>query len=198
MLASLRALREAGMGDKADSLLLDYIKVGEFYINNGCNYPKHEVNYEQTIVAPSIMMLLQLYLETKDQKDLDAAKEQMPLLEAFSGRQPHYRLNDIPIRHWDDYWFGKREMWGDTFPHYWSVLTALAYHYYAQCSGDELYQKRAENIVRGNFCLFSEDGRATCAFVFPDKVNGIKAHFNDEYANDQDWTFAYYFMIKNR
>jgi len=198
MLASLKTLREAGMYDQADTLLAHYRKVGDLYVKNGCNYPRHEVNYEQTIVAPSIMMLLQDYLETKEQKYLDAAKEQMPLLEAFSGRQPHYRLYDIPIRHWDGYWFGKREMWGDTFPHYWSVLTALAYHYYAQSTGDEQYQKRAVNIARSNFCLFSENGQATCAYLFPDRVNGIKARFNDEYANDQDWTFVYYYMIKDR
>jgi len=31
----------------------------------------------------------------------------MPLLEAFAGQQPDSRLNEISIRHWDDYWFGK-------------------------------------------------------------------------------------------
>ncbi len=75
------------------------------------NYPASEVNYEQAIVAPSVMFLLQLYMETGRQKYLDGAKIQMPVLEAFNGKQPSYHLNEIAVRHWDGYWFGKREMW---------------------------------------------------------------------------------------
>ena len=63
-------------------------------------------------------------------------------------------MNEIAFRHWDGYWFGKREMWGDVYPHYWSTLTAAVYHYYFQCAGDASYQRRAENIVRNNLCLF--------------------------------------------
>ena len=33
----------------------------------------------------------------------------------------------MPIRHWDGYWFGRERLWGDVFPHYWSVLSAAAY-----------------------------------------------------------------------
>lgn len=66
-------------------------------------------------------------METGIQKYLDGAKQQMPALEAFNGNQPSYHLNEIAIRHWDGYWFGKREMWGDTFPHYWSTLTGAAF-----------------------------------------------------------------------
>lgn len=68
-------------------------------------------------------------------------------------------MNEIAIRHWDGYWFGKREMWGDVYPHYWSTLTAAAYHYYSQCTGDASYQRRAENIVRNNLCLFLRTAR---------------------------------------
>lgn len=57
---------------------------------NGLNYPASEVNYEQAIVAPSVMFLLQLYMETGRQKYLDGAKIQMPVLEAFNGKQPSY------------------------------------------------------------------------------------------------------------
>lgn len=95
-------------------------------------------------------------METGIQKYLDGAKQQMPALEAFNGNQPSYHLNEIAIRHWDGYWFGKREMWGDTFPHYWSTLTGAAFYLYAQCVGDNAYKRRAENIVRNNLCLFFE------------------------------------------
>ena len=165
------------------------------FVKNGLNYPASEVNYEQAIVAPSIIFLLQLYMETGIQKYLDGAKQQMPALEAFNGNQPSYHLNEIAIRHWDGYWFGKREMWGDTFPHYWSTLTGAAFYLYAQCVGDNTYKRRAENIVRNNLCLFFEDGKASCAYIYPNRVNGVKAGFYDPYANDQDWALVYYLLV---
>lgn len=63
----------------------------------------------------------------KEEKYLTAAKLQMPSLEAFNGKQPDVHLYDIGIRHWDGYWFGKGELLGDTMPHYWSALTAIAF-----------------------------------------------------------------------
>lgn len=106
-------------------------------------------------------------------------------------------MNEIAIRHWDGYWFGKREMWGDVYPHYWSMLTAAAYHYYSQCTGDASYQRRAENIVRNNLCLFFEDGKASCAYVYPYRVNGVRAGFYDPFANDQDWALVYYLLAND-
>ena len=93
------------------------------------------------------------------------------------------------------YWFGKREMWGDTFPHYWSTLTGAAFYLYAQCVGDNAYKRRAENIVRNNLCLFFENGKASCAYIYPNRVNGVKAGFYDPYANDQDWALVYYLLV---
>lgn len=191
----LQTLKEAGLTKEYKILKNDFIKTGDIFINNGLNYPKHEVNYEQSIVAPAITFLAQLYLETNEQKYLDEVKRQLPVLEAFCGLQPSFHLNEIAIRHWDGYWFGKREMFGDTFPHYWSTLTGMAYYYYAKCTGDESYQKRAENITRNNLCLFFENGKASCAYLYPYKVNGIKTGFYDPYANDQDWALVYYLMI---
>lgn len=194
---ALQTLKEAGMQKEYNNLRKDFLKIGDVYVKNGCNYPKHEVNFEQSIVGPSIMFLTQLYLETGIQKYLDEAKQQMPVLESFGGFQPSFHLNEIGIRHWDGYWFGKREMWGDVFPHYWSTLTAAAYHYYSLCTGDSVYQKRAENIVRNNLCLFFEDGRASCAYMYPYKVNGVKAGFYDPFANDQDWGLVYYMLVND-
>lgn len=188
-------LKENGYPEEAASLLEDFRKVANSYLKNGYNYPSSEVNYEQSIVAPSVTHLLRLYLITKEQKYLDGAKEQLPLLESFGGFQPSYHLNEIAIRHWDGYWFGKREFWGDTFPHYWSTLTAVAYDLYSEATGNNVYKKRAENIVRNNLCQFFEDGKASCAFIYPNKVNGQKAFFYDPYANDQDWALVYYLMI---
>lgn len=194
---ALQTLKEAGMQKEYNNLRKDFLKIGDVYVKNGCNYPKHEVNFEQSIVGPSVMFLTQLYLETGIQKYLDEAKQQMPVLESFGGFQPSFHLNEIGIRHWDGYWFGKREMWGDVFPHYWSTLTAAAYHYYSLCTGDGSYRKRAENIVRNNLCLFFEDGKASCAYMYPYKVNGVKAGFYDPFANDQDWGLVYYILVND-
>lgn len=188
-------LRENGFQHEADTLYKDFITMANTYTNNGRNYPKFEVNYEQSIVAPSIVYLLRIYKLTGDRKYIDAAKEQMPLLESFCGQQPSYHLNDIAIRHWDGYWFGKRATWGDTFPHYWSALTALAYSLWGDCTHDLNYKRKAENILRNNLCLFFENGRASCAYIYPYKVNGQKAAFYDPFANDQDWALNFYLDI---
>ena len=80
-------------------------------------------------------------------------------------------------------------------PDYWSTITAEVFHLYAQCTGKAAYQQRAEEIVRNNLCLFFEDGKASCAYVYPHEVNGIKAQFYDEYANDQDWALVHYLLV---
>ena len=191
----LQSLKEAGMKKEYTDLRNDFIKTGDVFVKNGLNYPAHEVNYEQSIVAPAIQFLAQLYLETGSQKYLDEVKRQMPVLEAFNGFQPSYHLNEVAIRHWDGHWFGKCELFGDTFPHYWSTITGAVYYYYALCTGDSSYQKRAENVVRNNLCLFFEDGKASCAYMYPYKIDGVKAEFYDPYANDQDWALVYYLLV---
>jgi hypothetical protein len=194
----LQTLKEAGMTAEYEDLKTDFLQTGDIFIKNGLNYPKHEVNYEQSIVAPAVSFLAQLYLETGIQKYLDEAQRQLPVLEAFNGQQPSYHLNGIAIRHWNGYWFGKREMFGDTYPYYWSVLTGEAFHYYALCIGDSTCQRRAESIVRNNLCLFSENGKASCAYLYPSKVNGTKAQFYDPYANDQGWALVSYLTVNNK
>ena len=43
-----------------------------------------------------------------------------------------------------------------------------------------------------------EDGRATCAFVSPRRVNGETAHYADVLANDQDWALMWYLLVNDR
>lgn len=61
----------------------DYIAVGDTFLKNGLNYPASEVNYEQAIVAPSVMFLLQLYMETGRQKYLDGGKDSNACIGSF-------------------------------------------------------------------------------------------------------------------
>jgi len=192
---ALSALNEAGMRAQRDSLLDNYTRMADFFVETGIHYPSHEVNYEQSIVAPSVAFLCEMYMVTKNQTYLDAATAQLPSLEAFNGRQPDVHLHEIAIRHWDGYWFGKKAMWGDTMPHYWSTLTAKAYHAYWACTGLSTYRDRARRIVENNLLNFKEDGRASCAYLYPSTINGQPGSYYDSFANDQDWAMVFFLEV---
>jgi len=189
-----KALESAGMNDEKLEVETIFIQHADKILETGMSYPAHEVNYEQSIVAPAANILLQVYIITKEKKYLEAGHMQLEVLELFNGLQPDYHLYETAIRHWDGYWFGKRKLYGDTFPHYWSALTGNAYLLYAICTNKGEYFKKAESSFRGVLSMFNPDGSATCAYVYPYSVNGIKADFADPYANDQDW--AMYFMLR--
>ena len=190
----IAALDQAGWRKERAQMLALFQKHARRIARFGTDYPAHEVNYEQSIVGPAAIMLLETYLLTRRPSYLEAARAQLRCLEAFNGRQPDYHLNEIAIRHWDGYWFGQRKLWGDTFPHYWSVLTAHAYSLYWQATGADTYRHRAAVILQNNLCAFTPEGRASCAFVYPTTVNGTVAHSFDPYANDQDWALVYYLL----
>ena len=193
--AGLKALKDAGLQAEYNDLLIDFSKTADVFLANGLRFPKSEVNFEQSIVAPATQLLLEMYIATKDSLYLRGAQNMMPVVENLCGNQPDYRLNEIPIRHWDCYWFGKRQVFGDTFPHYWSCINANVYYYYALATGDKKHMKMAKDIVRNNHCNVFEDGTGSCAFVYPKRINGERAHFADAFANDQDWALAFYMMI---
>jgi hypothetical protein len=164
----------------------------------GLNYPPHEVRFEQTIATPAVAIPAAFYDRIEhDPGILHDLAPQMDLLSRFSGDQPDYHLNEIPIRHWDEYWFGKRRLFGDTFPHYLSLLTARAYHLYAKITNDASYRKKAAKCLRNCLCLFSPDGTASCAYLYPFSVTmrhrdgsiscpARRGEFYDPFANDQD------------
>lgn len=180
-------LKENNMHDKAENLLNWFKEHGDNIIKNGLLYPSHEVNYEQSIVAPSVQTLLEIYEITKDEKYLKEAKNQLSVLELFNSFSPDYHLYEVSIRHWDGYWFGKRMQYGDTFPHYWSSLNGRAYYKYYQLTNDTKYLDKAEKSLRATLSMFFPDGSASCAMVFPVSVNNNDCHFYDPWASDQDW-----------
>lgn len=194
MKESIALLDSAGLETEREHLLQLYRIHGDIIAERGLDYPPHEVNYEQSIVAPAVSYMLQLYQLTGEDKYLTSGKEQLCVLELFNGHQPDYHMNEVSIRHWDGYWFGKRRKLGDTFPHYWSSLTGLAYKYYAQITGDRRYYEKAENSLRGSLSMFFPDGRASCAYVYPDQVNGETCGYYDPWANDQDWGLYFYLV----
>jgi hypothetical protein len=186
----LKALDESGRTAEKAELLADFRAQADYIVQVGPNYPTSEVNYEQSIVAPGVQMLAEMYLITGDKSYLEGAKQQMPLLEAFCGKQPDFRLNEVAIRHWDDYWFGKMQLYGDTFPHYWSTLNAVAYAYYGRAVGERSWFPRADTVLTANLSLFNPDGSASCAHLYALTCDGVPAARNDPWANDQDWALV--------
>ncbi|MDD4699573.1 MAG: hypothetical protein PHV07_04845 [Oscillospiraceae bacterium] len=127
MTESVKLLKASELNQEADELFQKFKEHADYILKCGLNYPAHEVRYEQSIVAPAVSYLCQIYQLTNDEKYRSAAEDQISLLELFNGKQPDYHLYETAIRHWDDYWFGKAHCYGDTFPHYWSSLTGNSF-----------------------------------------------------------------------
>lgn len=186
------AFKKAGNDERTEYVIGVFKQHVQNMIDTGLNYPPMECIYEQTIVTSPATYICEMGLITGDESYKEYIKEHLKVLKRFDGMQPDYRTNDMPIRYWDDYWFGKSELYADTL-HYWSCLSARSWNTYYLLSGDEKYRERALNCVRNCFCLFKEDGTASCAYVLPFSVDGQAGDFYDEWANDQD--FALYFAL---
>ena len=187
----IRVLSDCGREEQAGELGTLLLQHAGQIMQNGTSYPKHEVDYEQSIVAPACMLLLDAYRYSGQKQYLTAAKEHIRILCRFEGEQPDCRQNGIAIRYWDDFWFGKNQRMGDVFPHYWSVLSGGVYVEYGELTGNLYWVERGKNIIRNNLILFGASGNASCACVYPWKVNGSKGEFLDPWANDQDFALCY-------
>lgn len=193
MYESVDALKRGEMYGEAEELTEMYKNHANNIIGIDLSYPGHEVGYEQSIVAPAVTLTAQAYMLTQDEKYVEASKKQLMILERFNGRQPSHYLNDLAIRHWDGYWFGKRQLYGDTFPHSASVHTSDAFLHYYWITGDKYWEKRAKCGARNNLSVFRPDGSASCTRIHPLTVNGIRGEYYDEFANEQDG-FMYFYM----
>ena len=192
MTAIVRLLEDAGLSSRSQQMRGLFLRHAGRIAETGIHYPPSEVDYEQSIVAPAVHMLLMGYQMSGEERLLAAAREMLELLTLFNGFQPDYHLNEVAIRHWDGRWFGKSGLLGDTFPHYWSSLSGLAFECYGRVTGEQKWLDRAENSLRGSLPLFFPDGSASCAMIYPRSVNGTPAAFYDPWANDQDWGLYYY------
>lgn len=139
-------------------------------MERGVNYPKHEMKDELRTDdrTPAVSFILDAYLLTKHERYLAAIQPHLAALERFDGErfdgvQPHYMLNNIAVRHWDDYLFGPIHSFGDTLPHYWSSLSSIDYIKYAGATGDDERLRRGVCGLRDCLRLFMRDGSASCA-----------------------------------
>ena len=194
MRKTVEAFEKSGLKAETEEVLKLFKNHVDTMVEIGISYPKHEANYEQTIVTPAVTYISEMGYLTKEEIFAKRVKQHIKILERFNGHQPSFHLNEIPIRYWDDFWFGKSRMYGDVFPHYWSCLTARAYKAYYDISGDGNYLKSAQKCIRNCLCLFEENGKGHCAYVYPFMLNDKKGRFYDEWANDQD--FALYFALE--
>ena len=186
-----RLLHERGETITAEALRGKLRTSAKHFAELSTALPAHEVNYEQSMVAPLVTLLAVSLTEFGDDVQVRAALDRsVRWLEAFSGPQPHARLHGIGIRHWDGYWFGALRRWGDVFPHHWSVLTAVAWTHVDAALQSDARKEAADEIFRANLVNVAPDGSATSAFVFPSAIDGNPAHSPDPLANDQDWALV--------
>ena len=183
----VRALAAAGLAERAAHATSNALAHADYVLDTGSKYPASEVNFEQSIVGPAADVLLQAHQLTADAKYLNGARFQLRILDQFQGQQPDYHLHEVAIRHWDGFWFGKRQLFGDTFPHHWSGITGEVLARYAKITGDADAQRRADLSRRGTLPMIFDNGRASCAYLFPFAVIGVPGQYYDPYANDQDW-----------
>ena len=188
---SIETLRKAGREEDAERLLTEYRKAAANYLANGITPPKSEMYYEQSIISPAAQFLAEMFLVTKEEKYRKGCEVLLPVLEAFNGHQPSWHLNDVGIRHWDGYWFGKRRLLGDTMPHYWSCISADFFGLWAEIAGDKAYARRASEICKANFGLFAEDGRGGAAWMYTNIINGQPGRFLEPMANDETYALAF-------
>lgn len=191
-------MREAGLEKDAEELTVLLREHVENICRIGIHYPPHEVRFEQTITTPAVGILSAWNnLIEKDSAVVDEARKHIDILERFQSIQPDHRMNTIAIRHWDEFWFGKRRIYGDTYPHYLAALTARSFVLFAQASGEERYRAAAKRCLRNVLCFFRPDGSASCAYLYPFSVTmlnpdgsvrtpAVRGEFFDPFANDQD------------
>ncbi|MGS2619371.1 hypothetical protein ACVCAH_33365 [Micromonospora sp. LZ34] len=182
-------LDAAGQPGRADALRDRLRATAKHFASVGRDLPSHEVNYEQSMVAPLLSLFATVRALDGSGYDAELA-ETVRWLRAFAGRQPHARMHHVPIRHWDGYWFGRDRQWGDVFPHHWTVLNAVALSQLPEPHRSEGTRTEADAVFTANLASFHPDGSATCAFVMPSTVDGRPAYREDPLVNDQDWALT--------
>ncbi len=194
MLQTVNALKDAGMEAERNELIAFYKEHVHTMLENDLDYPEHEVIFEQTIISPVVAFAAQMYLITGEEKYREAALHHWQYLLRFNGSQPDCRMHFHPIRFWDVFYAGKTAMVGDTFPHYWSCLSAWALICTAKSYNDKEKEKYALEGIRNCYCLFNDKFQGTCGHLYPLRINGVLCERDDPWSNDQD--FVLYFAEK--
>ena len=186
----MKAFSMAGRMQDGERMMEYFHSHVDNIIGNGTSYPKHEVNYEQTIVTPAVTHISEMGQLCENKEDyIREANKHIRCLERFNGHQPSFHLYEISLRYWDGFWFGKRKTFGDTLPHHLSCLTARSYVAYSQLTGDRSWLARAEECLRNCMCLVGDDARGASAYLYPYMLDDRRGEYYDPWSNDQDLIF---------
>ncbi len=206
-------LREAGMNEYADKLENYELRHVERILKNVYESEGYtETGYEHETPNSRGIFLFNVYQKTKNEKYLPLAYDNIDSSRSFFSFQPDFHFNCISVRHWDCYWFGKRKIYGDTMPHYWSEKAAKMLDAQDNAMGTD-HSQEIRQILLGNLCLYRDDGFASNNHLAPyivhphvpeGKTPGsshteVRGYFygkeNDAWANDQDWALYYAIRI---
>ncbi|HEV2927487.1 MAG TPA: hypothetical protein VGW74_02255, partial [Propionibacteriaceae bacterium] len=102
----VEALVASGRAMEADELNEQLRRQAARYLAYGEDLPTHEVNYEQSIAAPLLDLLLAAHRTDPNLVLAEELRRRLRWLTAFVADQPDVRMASVPIRHWDGYWFG--------------------------------------------------------------------------------------------
>ncbi|MBQ8388701.1 MAG: hypothetical protein IJX46_07230 [Clostridia bacterium] len=206
-------LRRNGMNEYADALDTYAKDHADVLLRNRYEATGYtETGYEHETPNGRGFALFNHYTVSKDEKYLDLAHDNVVSASSFYAFQPDFHFNRISVRHWDCYWFGKRKIYGDTMPHYWSARAAKMYNAMDIALGTD-HSVLIRQILLGNLCLYREDGFASNNYLAPYVVNDfvpegkltgsthteVRGRFRgkekDAFANDQDWALYYAIRI---
>jgi len=211
-----KALEKEGLCDLRNSLkelflrYADQIKYGKVNMENIKQIL--ETSYVSEYPNCRICYLSQAYLLEPKEEYRQKAEDQLLKTQAFFAHQPDFHLNSINVRYWDRFWFGKRQSYGDLFPHYWSALAGWGLTWFDRAFGSEEAKKLAEHNLTGNLCVYREDGFASNNYLYPYKVVQYASKEDkpkrflkpgtfygksyDAWANDQDWSLYYALLLE--
>ena len=170
-----------------------------------------ETSYVSEHPNTRLSYLAQAYLLEPKEEYRQKAQDQLIKTKAFFAHQPDFHMDCVGVRYWDRFWFGKRQSYGDLFPHYWSALAGWGLIWYDRAFGDPNARELAERNLTGNLCIYREDGFAANNYLYPYKVElfssrpsepkpflkaGVCYGKNyDAWANDQDWALYYALLL---
>ncbi len=183
------AVREIGRDKLADRIQAEFNRQTDRFAEMDEDYDPGEVSYEQGTVMAVARQMFDAYDITGDKKYIGFGEKQLVRLQAFEGNQPNYLVNCMPIRHWDGFWFGALELWGDTMPHGGAVFSGSTYLADYRCTGNPEMLLHAKKCEYAHLTLIRDDGASWNTHIAPEKVNGRPAGCFDPLANDQDWAY---------
>ncbi len=200
-------LEKEGLTELLDKLKELIFAHADRVIANGSKCFSEEVSCTQFMFNGKINMLTQAYLISGDKKYLEFIPEYIKRSDAFCGDQPDFHVNNLAVRYWDLYWFGKMKTYGDTQPQWLTCLSAETYDFMYKTGFGEGYLKCSRDVLLNNLCVYAPDGFASAGYLVPYKViqyasdeSRVNEYMKpgiaygkryDDFANDQDWSLYY-------